>query len=88
MCRLDIIYVSLRRYGEGRNKCQDSLLIRDISNSRSQDDNKGNTFCGSLPGFHLILSSKVELQVQVGELEAEMPDMIGFALVYESISKF
>ena len=87
--RLHIIYVDMRRNDTGVERCHDALHIHDFSNDTfgANKDHEYH-FCGDISNFHLMLSNRVLLEVSIGKLLAKMPDMIGFGIVFEAISKF
>ena len=82
LIRLELVHVTLRRADDGRGDCKDILYIRDL-NTTMYD----YSLCGSLVDFSLILSHQVQLQLRMGELEMNMPDMIGFSILYDSVGK-
>ena len=75
--RLEFFYVSLRGFGE----CMDVLIIRDMGDSDRE-------LCGDLPRLVLTLSDHVELHLKTGDLEADMPDLLGFSMTYEAVGRF
>ena len=36
----------------------------------------------------MILSYRVQIEVKIGELQADMPDMLGIGIIYEAVGTF
>ena len=81
--RMNVVSVNMRRGIDDADGCMDVLHILDLNDIKVHN----YTLCGSLADFTLFLSSQVQIELNLGDLEAEMPDTIGFNILYESMSK-
>ena len=82
MNRLDILEVSLRRVAETAD-CMDLLTIRDMT-----ENGAVRYICGILSGFGLVMSHHINIHVKISNLEAVMPEWLGFSLQYEAVSTY
>ena len=76
--------MSLPRLLDDGKGCLDSLYIKDLDNSTLREF----ILCGSLSDFILILSNHITLDLDISSLQQEMPEMLGFKMLYEALGMF
>ena len=60
----------------------DLLTIQDMVADGAVRD-----ICGTLSGFSLVMSHHINLKVTISDLEAVMPESLGFSLLYEAVGR-